>query len=85
MFRSVVLAHCGARRFATVATLPFAAVFLVTALAVPGTVDAKKYTYPEAKKGNVADDFHGTMVKDPYRWLEDDCVTFIIIVIICLN
>ncbi len=71
MFRSVVLAHCGARRFATVATLLFAAVFLVTALAVPGTVDAKKYTYPEAKKGNVADDFHGTMVKDPYRWLED--------------
>ena len=71
MFRSVVLAHCGARRFATVATLLLAAVFLLTALAVPGTVDAKKYTYPEAKKGNVADDFHGTMVKDPYRWLED--------------
>ena len=27
--------------------------------------------YPETKKGDVAEDFHGTKVEDPYRWLED--------------
>ncbi len=31
----------------------------------------REYTYPEAKQADVVDDFHGTMVKDPYRWLED--------------
>jgi len=34
-------------------------------------VQAGKYTYPEAKKVDVTDDYHGTNVADPYRWLED--------------
>jgi prolyl oligopeptidase len=28
--------------------------------------------YPETKKGDAGEDYHGTKVEDPYRWLEDD-------------
>ena len=31
-----------------------------------------KLTYPKAKKTDVTDDYFGTKVADPYRWLEDD-------------
>jgi prolyl oligopeptidase len=33
---------------------------------------AKKLVYPQTKKVDVVDDYHGTQVADPYRWLEDD-------------
>ncbi len=31
-----------------------------------------KIEYPETKKSDQIDDYHGTSVPDPYRWLEDD-------------
>jgi len=34
--------------------------------------EMKKIDYPVTRKGNVADTFFGTVVSDPYRWLEDD-------------
>jgi prolyl oligopeptidase len=33
---------------------------------------ATKLTYPEAKKVEQVDNYFGTMVADPYRWLEDE-------------
>src|SRR5690606_10955623 len=35
----------------------------------PGAFTGK---YPESKKTDQTDDFFGTPVSDPYRWLEDD-------------
>ena len=34
--------------------------------------DSPKISYPETKRGDVVDDYFGTSVPDPYRWLEDD-------------
>ncbi len=31
-----------------------------------------KITYPHTHKGNVVEEYFGTQVPDPYRWLEDD-------------
>jgi prolyl oligopeptidase len=31
-----------------------------------------KFKYPETHKGNTIDQYFGTAVKDPFRWLEDD-------------
>lgn len=35
------------------------------------SVFAKKYVYPVAMKEDVVDNYHGTQIADPYRWLED--------------
>lgn len=47
--------------------------FVIIALA-PLTLLAqeKKLPYPETRKVDQVDDYHGTKVADPYRWLEED-------------
>jgi prolyl oligopeptidase len=57
----------GAARMATLAAI--AAGFML--MTQHSAAIAKKYKYPEAAKGDVVEDYHGTKVADPYRWLED--------------
>ncbi len=41
-------------------------------LAANGGDEKKKPVYPQTKKVDIVDDYHGTAVADPFRWLEDD-------------
>ena len=43
-----------------------------SASAVVGASGSAKLLYPETKKGETVDEYFGTKVADPYRWLEDD-------------
>lgn len=56
------------------AAFAFSLLFSAAALAgaqTPTPTPAGKIDYPAAHKGNQVDDYHGTKVADPYRWLEN--------------
>ena len=38
----------------------------------PTLMASAQLNYPKTKKTDVSDNYHGTKVEDPYRWLEDD-------------
>src|SRR6267143_237211 len=43
-----------------------------TAPAPDGAPGPGPVVYPETKRGDTIDDYFGTKVADPYRWLEND-------------
>lgn len=45
---------------------------LCTAAGLTACSSSPKLTYPEAHRSDVADEYFGTKVTDPYRWLEND-------------
>jgi prolyl oligopeptidase len=48
----------------------FLALGLAAALLAPSTLPAQ-ISYPQTRTVEQVDDYHGTKVKDPYRWMED--------------
>ena len=57
--------------------IPFYVALAVLCLAMTDCTSKKKMEikmkpYPQTAKVDVSDNYHGTVVADPYRWLEDD-------------
>ncbi|MBL9165379.1 MAG: S9 family peptidase [Planctomycetaceae bacterium] len=48
---------------------------LLVSFAAPSFAEDAKLKYPDTRRVDQIDDFHGVKVADPYRWLEDDART----------
>jgi prolyl oligopeptidase len=52
-----------------------ATLFAWTLSAAAASAEDSKLKYPETRRADQVDDYHGEQVADPYRWLEDDART----------
>ena len=70
----LVAASLGAAAIAPIVSRSWAQRVAPATTSATGAATAKdpKLVYPESRKGDQVDDYFGTKVADPYRWLEDD-------------